>query len=350
MDIFVPGRICLFGEHTDWAGAYRVQNPSLGKGYTIVVGTNQGIYADVNPNPDKLIVNSVLNTGKKLESFEIAFEKKALCSYAKKGDFYSYICGVACEILKKFGSKVKGLEINNYKTDLPIKKGLSSSAAISVLTARSFNKVYNLDLSVRDEMELAYLGERNTPSQCGKMDQGCAFGKVPILMTFDGEELEVKEIKVAKPIYLVIVDLGASKNTKLILEKLNASYPEAKTKTHKDVQKFLSSISGEITLKALKAIEQGNLELLGQLMNEAQSGFDAYLTQACPEELTSPILHKTLNHSSVCKLSLGGKGVGSQGDGSAQFLVENEEKQLQLKQTIEDELEMECLTLKIPVS
>ncbi|MCB0002160.1 MAG: GHMP kinase, partial [Anaerolineae bacterium] len=23
MKIFVPGRICLFGEHSDWAGGYR---------------------------------------------------------------------------------------------------------------------------------------------------------------------------------------------------------------------------------------------------------------------------------------------------------------------------------------
>jgi len=23
MQIFVPGRICLFGEHSDWAGGYR---------------------------------------------------------------------------------------------------------------------------------------------------------------------------------------------------------------------------------------------------------------------------------------------------------------------------------------
>ncbi len=350
MDIFVPGRICLLGEHTDWAGAYRAQNPSLGKGYTIVVGTNQGIYADIKPHKGKLIVKSVLNSGQKLEQFEIDFNEKALRNYAAKGNFYSYICGVSYQILKKFGDKIKGLEINNNKTDLPIKKGLSSSAAISVLTARSFNHIYDLNLSVRNEMELAYLGERTTPSQCGKMDQGCAFGKVPILMTFDGEKLEVNEIKVNKPIHLVIVDLGASKNTKLILEKLNAAYPEAQNEIHQNVQKFLSGISGEITLKALKSIEEGDLEKLGLLMSQAQAEFDKYLMQACPEELSSPVLHNTLNDSRIQKLILGGKGVGSQGDGSAQFIVENEEKQEQLKKLIEDDFGMDCLTLKIPVS
>ena len=29
MKIFVPGRICLFGEHTDWAGGHRRTNADL---------------------------------------------------------------------------------------------------------------------------------------------------------------------------------------------------------------------------------------------------------------------------------------------------------------------------------
>ena len=47
MKIFVPGRICLFGEHSDWAGGYRRMNGDLGRGYTIIAGTNQGIHAVV---------------------------------------------------------------------------------------------------------------------------------------------------------------------------------------------------------------------------------------------------------------------------------------------------------------
>ena len=27
--LFVPGRLCLFGEHTDWAGHYRTMNAHL---------------------------------------------------------------------------------------------------------------------------------------------------------------------------------------------------------------------------------------------------------------------------------------------------------------------------------
>ncbi len=50
MKLFVPGRICLFGEHSDWAGAYRRINSEIEKGYTLITGTNQGLYAEIKPH------------------------------------------------------------------------------------------------------------------------------------------------------------------------------------------------------------------------------------------------------------------------------------------------------------
>ena len=115
-------------------------------------------------------------------------EPKALLAEAQKGGFFSYAAGVAYQVLTHY--RVRGLEIDNYRTDLPVKKGLSSSAAICVLMARAFNRVYDLKMTVRGEMELAYQGEITTPSRCGRMDQGCAFGNRPVLMAFDGDRLE----------------------------------------------------------------------------------------------------------------------------------------------------------------
>ena len=43
--LFVPGRLCLFGEHSDWAGMYRTVNSDIEKGQAIVSGVEQGIYA-----------------------------------------------------------------------------------------------------------------------------------------------------------------------------------------------------------------------------------------------------------------------------------------------------------------
>jgi galactokinase len=58
-------------------------------------------------------------------------------------------------------------------------------------------------------------------------------------------------------------------------------------------------------------------------MTEAQALFDRYAIPACPEELTAPVLHRTLAHPALQPYIYGGKGVGSQGDGSVQFLARN---------------------------
>ena len=59
VDLFVPGRLCLFGEHTDWAGMYRSVNSALEKGEAIVTGIEQGIYAKAE-RCEKFIVTSPL--------------------------------------------------------------------------------------------------------------------------------------------------------------------------------------------------------------------------------------------------------------------------------------------------
>ena len=71
MKIFVPGRICLFGEHSDWAGGYRRINADIEKGYTLITGTNQGIYAEVKPHPTSLILYSTTEKGEKIGTINI---------------------------------------------------------------------------------------------------------------------------------------------------------------------------------------------------------------------------------------------------------------------------------------
>jgi galactokinase len=340
MKLFVPGRLCLFGEHCDWAAGYRRYNPELGVGYTLIVGTNQGLYAEVKSHPNQLIVRS---SGKVLA---LPMEKQALLTEAQKGDFFSYAAGVAYQFLKYF--QVDGLEIDNYLTDLPIQKGLSSSAAICVLVARAFNRVYDLKLSLRGEMEYAYLGEIATPSKCGRMDQGCAYGGRAVAMVFDGDNSDIIELDVPKNLYFVIVDLAASKNTQEILGKLNDCYPFASNSIQANVQKYLGTISYQITQAAIAALLTGDAEKLGNLMRQAQAEFDTHLIPACPSQLTAPVLHQLLDYQPIQCDILGGKGVGSQGDGTAQFIVKNEASQQQVIEIIERDFpQMHCLKLTL---
>lgn len=348
MKLFVPGRLCLFGEHSDWAGGYRSLNPELGVGCTLLVGTNQGLYASVKAHPHHLIMRTTLDDGSE-KTVCLAMSEQALLAEAKKGGFFSYVAGVAYQFWKYF--QVGGLEIDNYQTDLPVKKGLSSSAAICVLVARAFNQVYDLKLSRRGEMEFAYLGEIVTPSKCGRMDQGCAYGNQPIAMIFDGENASIIELSVPKTLYFVIVDLGASKNTQEILGKLNECYPFASNEVQANVQKYLGTISYEITQAAIAALQSGDAELLGKLMLSSQAQFDTHLMPACPSQLTAPVLHQLLEYQAIAPDILGAKGVGSQGDGTAQFLVKNEESQQQVIEIISHDFpQMQSLKLTIYAS
>ena len=347
MKLFVPGRICLFGEHSDWAARYRQNNSEIEKGYTLIASTNQGVYAEVKPHPTQLILNTTLSDGTRHGPYSLPMERSALLDEAEKGGFFSYAAGVAYQILINY--RVQGLEIDNYLTDLPVKKGLSSSAAISVLVARAFNRTYDLKMTTRDEMEYAYRGETTTPSRCGRMDQGCAYQR-PILMTFDGDNVDIRELSVSKDLYLVIVDLGAGKDTLLILNQLNHCYPFAESELEKNVQHYLGPISAQITQEAYQALRDGDAETVGKLMTRAQTEFDKHLIPACPTQLTAPLLHKVLNYEPIQPYIWGGKGVGSQGDGSAQFIVKDEECQERVIEIIEQDLEMSCLKLVIEAS
>ena len=344
MKLFVPGRICLFGEHSDWAARYRLNNSELEKGYALIASTNQGVYAEVKPHPTRLILKTTLSDGTRHGPYSLPMEGDALLAEAEKGGFFSYAAGVAYQILTNY--QVQGLEIDNYLTDLPVKKGLSSSAAISVLVARAFNRTYDLKMTTRGEMEYAYRGEITTPSRCGRMDQGCAYQR-PILMTFDGDRVDVTELSVPENMYFVIVDLGAGKDTLLILNQLSHSYPLAESELEKNVQHYLGPLSAQITQEAYQALREGDAETVGKLMTRAQTEFDKHLIPACPSQLTAPVLHKVLTYEPIQPYIWGGKGVGSQGDGSAQFIVKDEESQQRMIEIIEQDLQMSCLKLVI---
>ena len=345
MRLFVPGRICLFGEHSDWAGGYRRINAAIDPGMAIITGTNQGIHADVRPHTDKLILRTTLEDGTAQPAFEVPMEPAALLAAARSGGFYSYAAGVAYQILINY--RVRGLIIHNDRTDLPVRKGLSSSAAVSVLVARAFNRIYDLKLTVRGEMELAYLGEITTPSRCGRLDQGCAYGHRPILMQFDADRIDIEELPVAKNIFMILVDLKAAKDTREILNRLNHCYPFAENDLQRRVQKYLGPINREIVLRAVQALRTGNAAALGALMTEAQGLFDTHLQAACPSQLTAPALHRLLACPALQPLIYGGKGVGSQGDGSAQLIARDEASQQAAIQLIEQDLGLSCLPLTL---
>lgn len=340
VELFVPGRLCIMGEHSDWAGRYRDVNNEIEKGYAIVTGIEEGIYGKAIPS-DKLIVRNLVN-GKE---FICDMNYQKLKEIAESGTYWSYVAGVALCIKEQYN--IGGIELTIDNVTIPEKKGLSSSAAICVLVTRAFNQLYNLHLNTVGEMNLAYLGEISTPSRCGKLDQACAFGKKPILMEFDGDRIQIKDIKVKKDMHFVFADLMSKKNTIKILGDLNRCFPFVENEIDKNVQMGLGKNNKKLVEEAIKHIEAGDNEKLGKTMEKFQANFDKYVAPACPEELTSPVLHRVINDEVLRKLSYGIKGVGSQGDGTVQVLAKDAESQKLIKEYFEKELHMNAFTLTI---
>lgn len=346
-DIVVPGRLCLFGEHSDWAGSHCRVNSSVRPGRTIVVGTDAGLYCRVQALVEpRLLFSSVNEHGEQLGTHELDLSRpRQLLEEAKAGGFWAYVAGTAYKMVVEH--MVAGLRIDNYRTTLPFKKGLSSSAAVCVAVARGFNRAYGLQLSTRGEMECAYQGERLTPSLCGRMDQCGAFGRVPLLMTFEGEALECQQLRLGAPLHLVLVDLRAGKDTVQILAHLQAAFPEAVTPQEAALHDLLGATNERITSSAISLLEAGDARGLGALMREAQQEFDAKAAPLCPEHLASPVLHRVLSYQPIQQHVWGGKGVGSQGDGTAQFVCRSQNDQAAVCHILKRDLGMHCTRLTL---
>ena len=134
IQLFVPGRLCLFGEHSDWAGQNIVFNADIVPGRAIVTGIEQGIYATATKAKEFSVCSELPEY--KDSSFSCPMDKDALRQVAKAGGFFSYVAGVASYICEWY--RAGGISIEITKMDLPMKSGLSSSAAICVLVAKAY--------------------------------------------------------------------------------------------------------------------------------------------------------------------------------------------------------------------
>lgn len=74
---------------------------------------------------------------------------------------------------------MRGISIDNYHTTLPLKKGLSSSAAVCVLVVQAFGIVYGLDLNVHQVWRTVESGKLHCGYTVGRsvLEMGMLFGQ-----------------------------------------------------------------------------------------------------------------------------------------------------------------------------
>jgi len=315
IEVASPGRLCLFGEHSDWAAEYGMHS-----GHCIVVGTDQCIQAEVRASDgfrvETLVPDEMGRPSGRTRQMSCPWDDELLLAAAKdQNEFFRYCAGVAYGI-KQRESTATGLDIRITKMELPLKKGVSSSAAVCILVAKAFNEVFDLCLFPNELMEISYLGERLTGSQCGRMDQACVYGSVPVLLVFEkGRNVQIEPIFAQEDIHMFYVDLAGQKNTLRILKDLHNSYLKDER-----VQGALGTENEHTVRRVFQMIQRGKAEELGELMTEAQGIFDDALA-VHSKELAAPLLHELLAFTDIQPHVYGGKGVGSQGDGTAQFVA-----------------------------
>lgn len=157
---------------------------------------------------------------------------------------------------------------------VPIARGMGSGAAVSTALARALAQHFRRWLSSRTISELVYQAEilyHGTPS--GIDNTVVAFEKPIYFVKEEGWEV----FWVGKPFLLAIADTGVESSTREVVSDLRRRY-DAEPALYIP----LFDRAGEITVAARAAIEQGQTEALGQLMNQNHDVLQA-LGVSCPE-------------------------------------------------------------------
>ena len=334
-EVFVVGRVALFGEHADWHSTeMAVDSVEGGDGdgtMAIVCGTDQGLRARVRRlrGENKLRLKATTGGGDKSRGVEAAvdFDADALAEAAKNpaNAFFAYQLATAAVWLRRPRvaeavalHAAKGVLIDNVETTLPVKRGLSSSAAACVLLARALNWAFALD---EDEMDTAYHGERATGSMCGRMDQLVAMlrpGEVVRVASF--EPLRTERVPLANEVNIVLVSFVGekTKDTSAILKSLRAACAGAGSPDFvRGINDLFSRVNARVCASAVDALMRGDAKDLGLVASDALAKFDAYAAPSCVEHLTAPALHALLARDDVASRIFGGKSVGAGGDGTA---------------------------------
>ena len=277
---FAPGRVNLIGEHTDYNG-----------GSVFPCALSFGTYLLVAEN-DKSVIN--FKSLNQPETISLGLDQLTNPLYKS---WVNYPLGVIAQFIKNCYEINVGFDLL-FWGNVPNGAGLSSSAALEVVTAYAFNdqlgagfnRTALAQIGQKAEHEFAYVN-------CGIMDQFAAANGAKnhaIHLNCDTLEFELVHIKLEGVKILISnthsphkLDSGAYNlrvaECKKAVEQLNTVRPlrylaeltEAEFKsiesaiTDPVAQKRARHVVGEVqrTSDALKALKAGDLTLFGKLMN-----------------------------------------------------------------------------------
>jgi galactokinase len=281
---FSPGRVNLIGEHTDYNGG-AVFPCALSFGTNLLIAKN-----------DKQVMNF-----KSLNQPEIISLNFDQLTTRLENSWVNYPLGVIAQFVKRGIAITQGFDILIWG-NVPNGAGLSSSAALEVVTAYAFNDQLGTGFNRTD---LALIGQKSEHEfalvNCGIMDQFVSANGAKdhaVHLNCDTLEFELVPVKL-QGVKIVIsnthsphkLDSGAYNQRvaecKTAVAQLNTVRPlkylaeltEAEFKsiesaiTDPVAYKRARHVVGEVqrTSDAVAALKAGNLELFGKLMNASHA-------------------------------------------------------------------------------
>ncbi len=267
-----PGRVNLIGEHTDY-----------NDGFVLPMAIERYVWIALQPRKDRRVRLFSLNN-REWGEFE-------LDNIAKASGWLEYIKGVAHELQNKH-YHLNGWEGVVYG-NIPQGAGLSSSAALELVTARAFFELSHFDW---DAKEMALLGQKVENDwlglNSGIMDQlVIASAKKASASLIDCRSLECQS-RPLKNVSVVIMDTKTRRG--LLDSKYNQRFAQCKKAAKElglsalrdislnDFEKKSSTLSdltmrrarhviseNERVLQAAGALELNDYELFGKLMVES---------------------------------------------------------------------------------
>ena len=277
---FSPGRVNLIGEHTDYNG-----------GAVFPCALSFGAYLAMAKNDEGKMNFKSLNQP---EIVSLSFDQ---LTTRLEQSWVNYPLGVIAQFVKRGVAINQGYDILIWG-DVPNGAGLSSSAALEVVTAFAFNDQLATGFN---RTELAQIGQKAEHEfalvNCGIMDQfAIGMGKKDHALLLDTNTLEYEVVPAEFGEYVVAI-MNTNKRRELADSKYNERRSECEEALRRlqselaidalgalDEETFFANtalIEDEIlikrakhavtenqrTLKAKKALQAGDLAAFGQLLN-----------------------------------------------------------------------------------
>lgn len=271
-----PGRVNIIGEHTDY-----------NDGFVLPMAINYATRIALRPREDSRVIIKALDLDEILE-FDLGDFKKG------KGGWQEYIKGVAWALQEK-GHELKGWE-GVFSGNVPIGAGLSSSAALELALARAFSLVSDLDWDPAQMALTCQKAENHWVGvSTGIMDQMIsASGKENFALMIDCRSLETRHVPLLKNTRFVILDtatrrglvdsaynerreqcetvachFGVPALRDIALEQLEAKLGVLDMQLYRRARHIITA--NQRVLDAVKALEVGDAETLGLLMNQSHT-------------------------------------------------------------------------------